>query len=274
MRRMIIIIVVVVAIVAAGVFVLNQVAKSHLYKPNQDTVAYDIVNADSRMEQVRVDGKYDGWFVHMVDGRAPLVIFFYGNAQCAAGTVRALNDTGYLDMLGGANLLVVDYPGYGTNTGGPSQSAIFAMARSVYDYAKGRPDVDPAKIIAEGYSLGTGVATYIASQRPVVGLMLVAPYDSGVSLYNSVVDIFHGPLKLLVLQRFDSASYAKQVHVRPIIVASTADQTVNYKLSQALAPYFPKTADFHLFDGLRHVDYYRNAEVRRLLEEYAQTSLA
>src|SRR3989304_1758356 len=44
-----------------------------------------------------------------------------------------------------------------------------------YDYLQTRSDLDPAKIIVFGQSLGAGVAVELAVQRRVYGLILEAP---------------------------------------------------------------------------------------------------
>jgi len=260
--------VIVVAVVGCFAVLVPQIAQAELYYPNQDPAASAALASNPTMEQVNISGMYSGWFVHNADGPAPLVIFFGGNGNCASRMVSDFDHLGYWDMTGGANFMTIDYPGYGQSQGRPSQNSIFAMARTAYDYAASRSDVDPARIVVEGYSLGTGPATYLASQRNVAGLVLIAPYDNGVSLYNSQFDIFHGPLTLLVTQRFDSAAYATQVAVPPLIITSTSDTTIRSALSETLAAHFPQSTDIHLLSGLGHEDYFNSSEVRALIGAY------
>ena len=73
------------------------------------------------------------------------------------------------------------------------------------------------------------MATYVASQRNVNGLILVAPYDEALSLYNDTVNIFHGPLKLLARYKFNSIYYAQNVTVSPLIITSYDDEVISYK---------------------------------------------
>ena len=89
------------------------------------------------------------------------------------------------------------------------------MAKEVYDYALTRKDVDKDKICVLGFSIGTGVATYLASERDIDGLILIAPYDKALSLYNNCLNIFHGPLKILARYKFESIKYAKDVKNSP-----------------------------------------------------------
>jgi len=265
---MIIIAIIVVTVVACFAILVPLIARTYLYHPNSNAAASAVLAADPAMEQVSIDKIYSGWFFHNAEGRAPLVLFFGGRGNCASGMILSFENSQCWNMAGGANFMMIDYPGYGESSGRPSQKSIFTMARAAYDYAISRADVDPARIIVEGYSLGTGPATYLASQRDVAGLVLIAPYDTGLSLYNSQYNIFHGPMSLLVTQRFDSASYAEQVDVSPLIITSPSDEIIDHTLSEALATHFPQPADLHLIPTMSHFTYLASTEVRSLIGAY------
>ena len=118
------------------------------------------------------------------------------------------------------------------------------------------------------------MATYVASQHPSAGLILIAAYKNAVSLFNGQLNIFHGPMTLLVTQHFDSDRYAPSVTVAPLMITSRDDETINYTQAQALATLFPQTAQLHLLDGLRHNDYFASPDVRNLLSAYVQEVIA
>ena len=59
----------------------------------------------------------------------------------------------------------------------------------LYDYATTIECVDKDNIIIMVYSIGTGVATYVASQREITGLVLMAPYDDFSSIANGIMNI-------------------------------------------------------------------------------------
>ena len=261
---------IVVAAVGCLAVVVLQIAQVELYYPNRDDAASAALAADPSMEKVSIDGKYVGWFVHRTDERAPLVLFFSGNGNCVSRWITGMDQLGYWDMADDANFMMIDYPGYGDSSGQPSQKSIFAMVTATYDYAASRSDVDPARIVVEGYSIGTGPATYLASQRDVAGLVLIAPYDNGIDLYNSQLDIFHGPLTLLVTQRFTSDEYAQTVGVSPLIITSTGDRTISHTLSETLAAHFAQPADLHVLSGLDHEDYFGSTDVRTLIAAYVE----
>lgn len=70
-----------------------------------------------------------------------------------------------------------NYRGYGLSQGVPSERALFQDALVIFDYLEDHPGVDFSSIFALGDSLGTGMASYLASQRPLRGAALFSPYD-------------------------------------------------------------------------------------------------
>jgi fermentation-respiration switch protein FrsA (DUF1100 family) len=122
-------------------------------------------------------GKAETWFfpATIPDARRrPALVFFHGNGEVIdllaadAGMFREL----------GLHVLLVEYPGYGRSAGSPSEAAITAAAVAAYDLLAARPDVDSARIIAFGRSLGCGAACALARQRPVSALILQSPFTS------------------------------------------------------------------------------------------------
>jgi len=105
------------------------------------------------------------------------------------------------------SLALVNYRGYGASEGSPSERALFADALLVLDALRERPDVDPARVALVGRSLGSGVATYVAANRPVAGVALVSPYDSVTALARRQFPWL--PIELLLRHPFDSRSRGK-----------------------------------------------------------------
>ena len=257
---------------------IGQVATALWFSPCQDTDAYHTLSSLSNMREVTIrDGgrTYSGWFVKNAEGKAPLVLFFGGNGDCAAQICASFQKSAYWDTYAGYNFMMVDYPGYGLSGGSPSESSIFQMTLAAYDYAVTRDDVDGAKIVVEGYSLGTGAATYLASRRSVSGLILIAPFDQALSMYNAALPIFYGPFQWLASIHFNSMAYAQSVSVHPLVITSTSDEYINYRLSEHLAEFFPEKPEFHLLSGLHHNDYLGGdaTGVRQLVSAYLQEAL-
>lgn len=244
------------------------------FHPWHDQAAYEQLSHEESFEEIHIEhngGRLNGWLKYNAEEtRAPLLIFFGGNSQNSSNTCKYFKEYKTFSSFEGYHFLYVDYPGYGLSDGSPSDTTMFAAALRIYDYACTLECVDSRNIVVLGYSIGTGVATYVASQRAVNGLILLAPYDRGLSLYNSELNIFHGPLKLLARYKFDSISYAKKVEVAPLIIASYSDEVIDESLSLNLAKHFAEVAQTLLLKGVSHDAYFYQRAVLDAIHAYLQ----
>ena len=90
----------------------------------------------------------------------PTVIFFHGNA--ADRTARASLYSSVSTRLE-ANVLVIDYRGFGDSTGEPSEAGLLIDARAAWDWLSKR-GAKPDSIIIMGHSLGTSVSALLGEQ--------------------------------------------------------------------------------------------------------------
>jgi len=120
----------------------------------------------------------ESWFypataVH-ASGRAPVVVFFHGNAEIIDHQdpiIDAYRALGY-------GILLPEYRGYGRSGGKPSQEGIVADAVRFYDEMIQRDVVDPDHIVFHGRSLGGAVAAAVAEHRMPHGLILESTFSS------------------------------------------------------------------------------------------------
>lgn len=183
---------------------------------------------------------------------APLVINFGGNGQVSYHTLQSMDKQNRWGYYEGYNYLYMDYDGYGQNEGTPHYQNLYETALAAYDYAVSLPGTDPSRIVTTGFSLGTGPAVYLAAHRPVAGLVLNAPYASGHDLYNGMLPIFIGPMRLLERQRLPSEQYAPAVNCPVLIVASRGDEFVPFSSSERLAALFAGGAERMTLDDVPH----------------------
>ncbi len=256
------------------VVVILAAQQSLFFYPWHDQEAYEQLSRTESFEEINIEhngGRLNGWLKYNADQtQAPLMIFFGGNGQNSSNTCKYFKEHNIFRNFEGYHFLYVDYPGYGLSDGSPSDTTMFAAALRIYDYACALDSVDSQKIVVLGYSIGTGVATYVASQRAANGLILIAPYDRGLSLYNSELNIFHGPLKLLAKYKFDSIRYAKSVEVAPLIIASYDDEVIDEKLSLNLAKYFANIEQTLLLEGVSHDAFFYHRAVLDAIHDYLQ----
>ncbi|HZV23567.1 MAG TPA: alpha/beta fold hydrolase [Luteimonas sp.] len=111
----------------------------------------------------------NGWLVNI--GKPKAVIYFGGNAE----RIEEMRDE-FARWFPDSSSYLVPYRGYGASEGEPSQEALLSDALAVFDQVQARQPGAPVTVI--GRSLGSAVASYVASQRPVARLALVTPFDS------------------------------------------------------------------------------------------------
>ena len=195
---------------------------------------------------------YHGMMYQPSSDPAPLVIYFGGNGECSYSAMRGREELDRWPYYAGYNMLCVDYEGYGLNTGSPHYLNMYAEALAIFDYAVTLPSVDPTHIVTMGYSLGTGCAVYLAAERPVAGLVLVAPYANGHDIYNNMLPIFVGPGEALVKQKLPSDEYAGLVICPVLVIASHADEAVPFASSMRLAGLFAGPVEVLELDEASH----------------------
>lgn len=235
-----------------------------LYYPHCDAAIHEQLDEMVRIEKLEIEtsiGRCAGWFYHSPKDTDLTVILYPGNMQ-TAGEMVLLSGTFENDEDAlGFNLIVMDYPGYGESEGLPCEYTMKKMSLEAYDGIKGREDMENQKVVLMSYSIGTGIANYIASQREVDGLILMAPYQNGYDLFNGFIDIFHGPVKLFMPFRMRADEFAFSVGVKPLVIASKADEMVPFESSVALSKHYSKGVEMKVYENLLHGELWQEKEV-------------
>lgn len=268
-------IIIFIMLLLTSIIAILSIQEDAFFHPWHDTQSYTQLQQLEDFEEIKIDNNGNlihGWFYNNIKNNeeAPLLLFFGGNAQNSSNTCLSFLQSDIYKYFEGYNFMIIDYPSYGLSEGKISDVTMFDTALKTYDYATQFESVDKEKIVVMGYSIGTGVATYTASQREVNGLILVSPYDEALSLYNDTLNIFHGPLKLLAKYKFKSIEYAPDVKVAPLIFTSYADEVINYNLSLNLVKHFKKVEETIILEDVRHAYYFNQKEVLEEIGEYLE----
>jgi fermentation-respiration switch protein FrsA (DUF1100 family) len=165
------------------------------------------------------------WHVPAKPGR-PMVLFFPGNGDFLAGRVSRFKGI----TADGTGLVALSYRGYAGSTGAPSELGLFQDAEAAYAFATAR--YDPQRIIAWGFSLGTGVAVAVASGHLVGKLILEAPYTSTVDVAASLFRFV--PVRLLMRDQFRSDERIARVAVPLLIMHGTNDPAIPITFGERL----------------------------------------
>ena len=104
--------------------------------------------------------------------KSDAVIYFGGNAELVAGTASEL-----AAALPEKTIYLVNYRGYSGSDGTPTETHLFNDAEKIFDSVATINGTQHQSISVIGRSLGSGIASYLASRKPVARLVLITPFD-------------------------------------------------------------------------------------------------
>jgi len=162
-------------------------------------------------------------------GRSKAIIYFGGNAEAVI-----FNEKPFAQNFPEQTTYLVNYRGYGGSSGEPTEENLYSDALAIYDHI--RHEHDSVSVL--GRSLGSGVATYLASKREIDYMALVTPYDSIQNVAQARLPIF--PVGLLIRDRYDSARRATNVSSKVLIVMAELDAVIPNSHSIKLEKSFAK----------------------------------
>jgi fermentation-respiration switch protein FrsA (DUF1100 family) len=189
-----------------------------------------------------------GWFVPAGADATGTVLVFNGNAGNRA--YRAPLATALAAK--GLNVLLFDYRGYGGNPGAPTEDGLAADARAARAYLAGRRDVDVARLVYFGESLGTAVAVRLAAEHPPAGLILRSPFTSMADIGAYHYPIL--PVRLLLRDRFASRDAIGRVRAPILVIAGDRDDIVPLDQSRKLYDAAPSPKELVIVPGASHND--------------------
>ena len=174
-------------------------------------------------------GKVEAWFLPPVDAPAktpaPAVIFGHGNGELIDFWPEELERFTRL----GIALLLVEYPGYGRSAGNPSEKSITQTFVAAYDKLTSRKDIDPARIVFFGRSMGGGAVCALARHRPSAAIILMSTFTSAKALAKK----FLLP-PFLVRDPFDNLAVVKSYPGPVLIIHGRHDSIIPFSHGKAL----------------------------------------
>ncbi|MFQ5747495.1 MAG: alpha/beta hydrolase [Gemmatimonadota bacterium] len=197
---------------------------------NLDLPALSASQLPGGVESIRLpffEGSAEAWFIGARENQAsPAVVFAHGNAELIGDGLR---DARSLTDLG-VSVLLVEYPGYGRSDGDPSRRSIGEVFLAAYDWLAVHPDVDKAKIVGFGRSLGSGAITDLAGHRPLKALVLQSPFISAGHFARR-----HLLPGFLVRDRFNNLAALGSFPGPVLLIHGTRDRIIPHTHSERLA---------------------------------------
>jgi pimeloyl-ACP methyl ester carboxylesterase len=233
-------------------FLQNMMIFHHVSDDNSRAYLQDL----GEFHEVEITGEggkiHHGVMRRETDEVAPVIIYFGGNGEVSHSHMRMREVLNHWPFFLGHHFLFIDYDGYGLNQGRTNYNNMSETALAAYQFAVNNPYVDSEHIYVMGFSLGTYSAIYLAANREVAGLILLTPYASGYDLYNNLLPIFHGPMRMLVRQKLPAYRYAPLVTCPVLVIASHTDEIIPISSTEYLVSLFPGEVDFMELMGSSH----------------------
>ncbi|HEX8626259.1 MAG TPA: hypothetical protein VF782_14455 [Allosphingosinicella sp.] len=162
-----------------------------------------------------------------------------------------------------ADVVTFHYRGYRPSTGAPAAGALLADAPLVHDLAVAR--LRPARTVAVGFSVGSGVAAGLARGRPLDGLILVTPFDS-------LKEVAAGqypwlPVRWLFRHEMKPAEQLRGSAVPTAIIAAERDTLIPPPRTDGLRRAAGRIVYDRTIPGAGHNDIYDRAEFRAAMKE-------
>ncbi len=175
-----------------------------------------------------------------------VVLYLHGNA----GALHDWGKRAYLYLDNDYDVLFVDYRGYGKSNGTYSnETQLVTDMQKVYDFLKA--SYPENKIVVLGYSLGSGLAAYIAANNHPKVLILEAPYYSWKSLISNQI----APIVPSFLIKYDipTYQYLKSVDCPIQIFHGTRDNLIVAELNaKKLKELYPEKIELNYIDEASH----------------------
>ena len=141
---------------------------------------------------------------------------------------------------------------YGGNAGAPTQSGLEADARAARAYLARRPDVDAARLVYFGESLGAAVAVGLATEHPPAALVLRSQFTSMADVGAVHYPIL--PVRLLLRDRYDSIGRIRRITAPLLVIAGSRDSIVPLDQSRRLYEAAAEPKTLMVIDGADHND--------------------
>lgn len=187
-----------------------------------------------------------------------LILGFGGNAWNAEAMAEYLHS-----LYPHADVVAFHYRGYRPSEGSPGAAALREDAPLIFDWAAAR--FPGRRIVAIGFSIGSGVAASLAARRPLAGLVLVTPFDSLAGVAAGHYPWL--PVRLLFRHEMDAAAELRGVRAPVAILAGGRDTLIPPARTEALRRAVPNLAFDRIIADAGHNDISRRDDFRAAMAQ-------
>ena len=160
-------------------------------------------------------------------GSSKTILFFHGNAEDIGLAYELLN---HLRVTLQVHIIAVEYPGYGIYQGDCNEGRLYEDAYNIFSYLV-TTGVEPSDIIPFGRSIGSGPASYLASEIRPAALLLMSAYTS---IKAAVKDIAGAFAQYFIKDRFRNIDHISKVTCPVFLLHGQKDNMIPFEHSQDL----------------------------------------
>jgi uncharacterized protein len=232
------------------IFFPEKLAKGYSFQFEQPFEEINIKTDDQKL--------LNGVLFH-ADSSKGLIFYLHGNA----GSIRTWGEVAsiYTDLH--YDVFMLDYRGYGKSEGSiRSQNQLYQDLQTAYDEMKKRYSED--KIVILGFSIGTGMATKLASTNNPKLLILEAPYYSLTDLMRR-----HYPVlpTFILKYKLETNKYIRNCKMPIVLIHGTQDEIIYYQSSVKLKELIKESGNLITLHGQRHNGMTENPEYRECIKK-------
>lgn len=174
----------------------------------------------------------------------PTIVYFHGNGADWVSSVVATERL----VPAGYGVLAAEYRGYRGNPGIPSEQGLYRDGRAALRFLAAQ-GVAQSEIVMIGNSIGSGVATQLATESPPRALVLISPFASLRQLVGEKMRLF--PTDRLLRHRYENAEKISAVKAPLLVLHGDADTLIPHHHSRQLVRSRPD-AELIIYPGKGH----------------------
>lgn len=267
-------------LVGVGVFVvictfvyLNQEKIIFFAERLPEDYSYKFSNAEERDYYPEPEARLNALFFKSDPHNRQRGLIFYlhgntGSLRTWGGIVRPLTNYGY-------DVLVFDYRVFGKSKGKMNEEILLKDVE--YMYKQMLKEYPENKVVVYGRSLGSGLATYVASRNSPKMLILETPYYSLLDLSKNLGEEYNipwFPYDWVLKYHLRSDLYMPKVKCPIYLFHGQLDELIYYQSSQKLMRFFKKgDILFSIPDG-KHADLSLHDEFTKNLKKVLKDQLS
>lgn len=150
------------------------------------------------------------------------LLYSHGNAEDLGENLPLMRHLGEL----GFNVLIYDYPGYGTSAGTAGERSSVQAIEAAYAHLTGQLGIPAERIIGYGRSVGGGPTLALASRKPLGALVLESSFTDPVSVRI--------PVRILPFVMFPSLQRLRTLPLPVLVMHGLADELIPPEHGKAL----------------------------------------